>query len=273
MASTQFMIFPFDLFGNAGTGAGAKLLGDAIGELIQDVEEESKPSRSQSLQDKIAVQELGFDTMTEIRNWRQRGKKALQQILDVEHFPIMVSGNHLGCLPVYDLLGSKDLVVVLDAHLDLQQVEGTIETLSHGNFLRSLGSNRPKILHVGDRDLFHTQAMVDPIIDHRFTAERVHQKRDRVWREISQIWKPYSRIWLDLDCDVFDPVYCPGVQDRLPFGLTPHWVWQLIQLIPIQSWIGWSISEFDPARDDQDRSMEMLMWLIERSLLHRCEKL
>ena len=54
-------VFPFDLFGNAGTGAGAQLLGDAVREILDDTAEETRPCRADCFRDKVKLDEFAFD--------------------------------------------------------------------------------------------------------------------------------------------------------------------------------------------------------------------
>ena len=49
------VVFPFDQFGSGGTGAGAQLLGDAVREVIDDTEEETRPSRADVLRGKLVA--------------------------------------------------------------------------------------------------------------------------------------------------------------------------------------------------------------------------
>jgi agmatinase len=81
-----------------------------------------------------------------------------------------------------------------------------------------------------------------------------------------------ARVFLDLDCDVFDPAYFPAVAQPRPFGLHPLFVIQLLDAIGRDRLAGLAISEFDPARDTNDRCLETLMWFIEYVLLAKYEK-
>ena len=58
---TTTVVFPFDLFGGAGTGAGAQLLGDAVREILDDTDAETRPCRADCLRG-VEVREFAFDT-------------------------------------------------------------------------------------------------------------------------------------------------------------------------------------------------------------------
>jgi arginase family enzyme len=75
------------------------------------------------------------------------------------------------------------------------------------------------------------------------------------------------RVFIDLDCDVFDPAYFPATSNCLPFGLSPQQVLQLINAAWSGPVHGVVISEFEPARDQNDRSLATLLWLVEHLLL------
>src|SRR3954465_15848387 len=99
------VVFPFDLFGSAGTGAGAKLLGDAVREILDDTAEETRPCRADVLRGKVKVKELTFDALEDISDWRKRGRQAARQALRGNEFLLWLGGNHLAALPVLEELG------------------------------------------------------------------------------------------------------------------------------------------------------------------------
>ena len=80
-----------------------------------------------------------------------------------------------------------------------------------------------------------------------------------------------QRVYLDLDCDAFDPSWFPAVGTPVPFGLMPGQVLALLDAIGPKRLSGVLMSEFDPARDEKDRSLSALVWLVEHLLLARSE--
>ena len=103
---TTVVIFPFDLFGSAGTSAGAQLLGDAMRELLADTRAETRPTRSHIFRDRIRLREFTFETMTELSGWQKTGRGAVRQAWKQDDFLLFLAGNHLGVLPVYEELGA-----------------------------------------------------------------------------------------------------------------------------------------------------------------------
>jgi agmatinase len=130
------VIFPFDLFGSGGTGAGAQLLGDALREAVEDTEAEDRPTRPRAYAGSLEFEEHAFDTLEQVAGWRATGREAARRLLAGDDgFTLWLAGNHLGVLPVYEELGADSLVVQFDAHLDCYQLHDTTEELCHGNFL------------------------------------------------------------------------------------------------------------------------------------------
>ena len=67
---TTAVVFPFDLFGNSGTGAGAQLLGDALREILADNKRETRPTRCDAYRNLVRVKEVSFETPEAIADWR-----------------------------------------------------------------------------------------------------------------------------------------------------------------------------------------------------------
>ncbi|HJZ56265.1 MAG TPA: arginase family protein [Gemmataceae bacterium] len=263
--------FPFDLFGGSGTAAGARLLADAVREIIDDTAKETRASRADCLRGKLRVRELEFETLDQVSDWRKRGRQAARQALKAGDFLLWLGGNHLAVLPVFEELPPKTLVVQFDAHLDVYKFHDTTTELSHGNFLRHLPEPRPRFVNVGHRDLFQTPGEIAEFFDAVVSAEEVANDPDRVAAELGKRARAAERVWIDLDCDAFDPAYLPAVQQPLPFGLAPPVFLKLLAAVWSQKVLGLSVSEFDPGRDFRDTGLNLLGWLIEFVLLKRHE--
>src|SRR3954453_20336471 len=150
----QAIAFPFDLFGSAGTGAGAHLLADALRELLADARRETRPARADAFRDKVRVKEFAFETLAECEGWRKAGRQAVRAAPKAGDRILWLAGNHLAAVPAYDELGAGALVVQLDAHLDIYNLADCTEELSHGNFLLHAEGPLPAVVNVGSRDLF-----------------------------------------------------------------------------------------------------------------------
>ena len=268
---TTVVVFPFDLFGSAGTGAGAQLLGDAVREVIDDTARETRPARADAFRGKLKVREAAFETLEQVADWRKRGRQLARQALKAGDFLLWLGGNHLGVLPVLEELGADILVIQFDAHLDIHDFHDTTRELSHGNFLRHLPAPKPRVVAVGHRDLFQLREEIAEFFDAAYSAEDVATDPDRVASELRAKAAAAGRVWIDLDCDTFDPAYLPGVQQPLPFGLTPPVLLKLLSAVWSGKVAGLSISEFDPGRDVRDTSLNLLGWLIEWVLLKKHE--
>ena len=269
---SSVVVFPFDLFGGAGTGAGAQLLGDAVREVIDDTARETRPTRADALRGNLRVKELAFETPGQVADWRKRGRQAARPPLRAGEFLVWLAGNHLGVLPVLEELPPGTLVVQFDAHLDVHAFHDTTAELSHGNFLRHLPDPRPRLVSVGHRDLFHTPEQVAEFFDAAYSAEDVAVSPDRVAAELAKRAKAAPHVWLDLDCDALDPAALPAVQQPLPFGLPPAALLRLLAAVWSDRVLGLSVSEFDPGRDVRDASLNLVGWLLEWVLLKKHER-
>jgi arginase family enzyme len=269
--NTSAIFLPFDLFGSRGAGAGAELLADAFQEMLADNERERLPTRARAYANKIKTRQLEFRTVACYQEWRDRARHVARQVFRRGDFLLWVAGNHLGVLPVYDELGDnsrqKTLVVQLDAHLDIYNLSDCTKELSHGNFLLHAASDLPEIINVGTRELLLTSAHVEKYYGRVFPAAAFASHEQPIIAELQERANAVERVFIDIDCDVFDPAYFPAVANPLPFGLAPRQVLGLLDGIWSGRVVGLSLSEFDPSRDQQDRCLGTLLWLVEYLLL------
>ncbi|MCI0704032.1 MAG: arginase family protein [Planctomycetia bacterium] len=269
---TTVVVFPFDLFGSAGTSAGAKLLGDAVREILDDTERETRPCRADVLRGNVKVKELAFDTMPQVADWRKCGRQVAKQVLKAGEFLLWLGGNHLSALPALEELGSETLVVQFDAHLDVYAFHDTTTELSHGNFLKHFDAPRPRLVNVGHRDLFLTEKEIGETFDVVYPAWRVASDGVRVADELREKARSAKRVWIDLDCDALDPSAMPAVAEPLPFGLSSSVFLALLEAVWVGNVAGMSITEFDPGRDEREAGLNLLGWLVEYVLLKASER-
>lgn len=267
------VVFPFDLFGSAGTAAGAQLLGDALRELIADNRREKQATRARAYADQFRVQEVAFETLDDLNDWRRTALHILRRSQRQDGFPIWLSGNHLGVLPIYEELAGQPnppTVLQLDAHLDIYDLTDCTSELSHGNFLRHAVA-RPPIVQFGSRDLFLPTERIQGFYRAVFAAEDFHIDPLGTLNGLTNALADAERIWLDIDCDVLDPSFFPAVLQPLPFGLAPSVLPAILERIGRGRLCGVSISEFAPGADVADRGLHTVMWFLERLLLWRTE--
>jgi agmatinase len=268
---TIAVVFPFDLFGSAGSGAGAELLSDALRDMISDSRRERGKTRGHAYQENVRIHEFNFETMDDLKVWRKTGRQAARQAWKQGDFLLWLGGNHLGVLPVYEELGAETLVLQLDGHLDIYNLSDCTEELSHGNFLLHAEGPLPRIITAGHRDLFLPVEHIQRHYEKVFSAADVVTQEGRVLTEIAEAARKAKHIFLDIDCDVFDPAYFPGTTHSLPFGLAPSFVLKMVHAIGVDRLCGMAISEFAPNRDAQDQSLSTLIWLMEWMLLRLYE--
>jgi arginase family enzyme len=266
------IVFPFDLFGNAGTGNGARLLADMLYELLEDTARETRSIRTRAIAERLEIQECPFDTLSHFKSWRKTGHTFAARALNNSRFCLWLAGNHLGVLPVFETLGRQTLVLQFDAHLDCYDLDCTHATLSHGNWLLHCQPPGPKIIALGHRDLFLTERQKKAVFEACYPIETIAESLESVLKALKAQVESAERLWIDLDLDVLDPAYAPGVQMPMPFGLNPQQLLRMICELWSDKVVGMSLSEFDPGRDQQDRTLELLGWLIERIFLRVVEE-
>jgi agmatinase len=271
---TTAIFYPFDLFGSPGAAEGAELLADAVREMQADNRRERRPARSAAYCDALRVREQSFSTLSDFSGWRKQARKSVRDVWRAGDFLIWGAGNHLSALPLYEELGAVEppaVVVQFDAHLDVYNLTDCTEELSHGNFLLHAEGPLPAVVNVGHRDLFLPSQQVGRHFAANFPAHDVFADFEGVAGQLAELCRGYGRVLIDIDCDVFDPVYFPAVAGPLPFGLSPREVLRLIDAVWSERVVGVAVSEFVPARDRNDQSLGTLVWLLEYLLLKRHE--
>jgi arginase family enzyme len=275
IVNTQAIFFPFDLFGNPGAKAGAELLADAFAEMLADNKRERVATRARAYASKVRFEEFLFEKLADYDGWLEQARQRIRTVLEHKDFLLWVAGNHLGALPLYEEVGRLQppaLVLQLDAHLDIYHLSDCTSELSHGNFLLHAAAPLPPIVNLGHRELLLRPEHIRKYYRRDFSAAEIAVDASKVLEQVREECNRAELIFLDVDCDVFDPAYFPAVAQPRPFGLNPQFVLPLLEAVGPDRLAGVSISEFDPARDHHDRSLETLMWLIEYVLLLRHEK-
>jgi len=276
---TSVIFFPFDLFGSGGSAAGAEVLADALLEVLADNRRETVATRAASYTPHVRVRQFSFDTLTKYQSWRQDGRKAVRQALRRRDFLVWVAGNHLGALPVYDEFAAlaarsaadAPLIVQFDAHLDVHHFADCTRELSHGNFLLHCDRPLPPLVNIGHRDLLLPDDYVRQFYRMTFPASELALDAGSALKQVAVACSTASSVFLDIDCDVFDAAFFPGIGQPVPFGLSPQQLLSFIEGLWSERVAGVLLSEFDPGRDQNDRSLATLLWLLEYLLLKRYE--
>jgi len=271
---TTAVVFPFDLFGGGGTGAGADLVGDELEEILADNRRETVPTRAKSYSEHVDIHRFTFATQAAYQSWRADGRRLARQALKRGDFLLWISGNHAGALPVYDeLAAARDdtLVVQFDAHLDIHHFADCTKELSHGNFLLHCDGQLPDLINLGHRELLLPPEYVAAHFTRTFGAAELSLDETPARKALADAVATARRVVFDIDCDVLDPGFFPAVSQAVPFGINPPTLLRLLDGIWSPKVAGVLVSEFDPGRDRDDRSLATLVWLIEYVLLRRYE--
>jgi arginase family enzyme len=274
VTKTTAVIFPFDLFGSGGAGAGADLVADELDEILADNRRETVRTRARAYTRHVQVRRFAFDSQKAYETWRPDGRQAVRQALQRGDFLLWVAGNHLGALPVYDELaasGDGTLVVQFDAHLDVHHFADCTTEPSHGNFLLHCAGPLPALVNAGHRELLLTPEYVGGYYRRTFGAAGLAVDDRDALAALAEAAGAAERVFIDIDCDVLDPAFFPAVTQPVPFGLAPQQLVRLLEAAWSPKVAGVFVSEFDPGRDRDDRSLATLMWLIEYVLLRKYE--
>jgi len=242
IVTTRAIFFPFDLFGSAGSKAGAELLADAFQEMLADNKRERIATRARAYTNKVRFEEYAFESLADYQDWRTEAR------------------------------ARNALIVQLDAHLDIYNLSDCTAELSHGNFLLHVEEPPPRIVNLGHRELLLRPEYIQKYYHASFSAVELTVDSSGVLGKLREMCESAERVFLDLDCDVFDPTYFPAVPQSRPFGISPLFLPRLLDAVGRQRLVGFAICEFEPARDRHDRCLETLMWLIEYVLLWKYEK-
>jgi agmatinase len=273
--ATTVVIFPFDLFGGSGSGAGAELIADELRTILADNRRERTPTRARAYQDQVRIKQVAFESLSDMQAWRERGRRAARQVLQKDDFFLWIAGNHLGVLPLYDELSAdprRPVVVQFDAHLDIHSFSDLSPEPSHGNFLLHCAGPLPRVINVGHRELLLRDEDIRQHFHAALSAEALAEEPSRVLGPVTKTARDASRLILDIDWDILDPAFFPAVSRSVPFGLTPQQLLQVINAVWSDNVVGVAVSEFDPARDHNDRSLALVMWLLEWLLLKRYDR-
>jgi arginase family enzyme len=272
---SQLVFFPFDLFGHPGTRTGCELLADAVREMLEDNRREKVKTRADAYKNRVNVEEFLFETLNDYRDWRKQAAGTIGPILDSKDFLLWTTGNHLGAMPIYEVLARdhpEAVVVQFDAHLDIYDLADTTTELSHGNFLRHLGRKPPRIVNLGHREQILRPEAIAEFYEATFSAAELHHDPTKALAALEEKTRSAEMVIIDVDCDVFDAAYFPGVAQPEPFGLSPAFFLRCLQVIPWDRVRGLVLSEFFPAHDERDRSLATLLWLVEWALLRNHER-
>lgn len=273
--ANRVVVFPLDAFGSPGTSEGARQLAEVLREILADFRRETVPTRAITWCPHTRLVEAEFHTPGEISLWKSRGHRLAEKTFKRGEHLVWLGGNHLSVLPLLDVIAADPGagVVQLDAHIDIHRFHDTVEELSHGNFLRHINWNGPpRLVHLGNRDLLLPADDKKRFVAEEISAEAWMSDEAGALAQVAEATASWDRILIDLDVDVFDPAFLPGIARPVPWGVDAWRVLRMMQSLPWGKVAGLAISEFCPGRDRDDRGLETLAWLLENWLVTRGEK-
>jgi arginase family enzyme len=130
----------------------------------------------------------------------------------------------------------------------------------------------PRIVNLGHRELLLRPEYIQKYYHASFSVAELTLDEAGVLGKLREMCAGVEKVFIDLDCDVFDPAYFPATSQPRPFGVAPSFLLKVLDAVGSDKLAGFAISEFDPARDEHDRCLESLMWLMEYVLLAKYER-
>jgi len=242
--------------------------------MLDDNRRERVATRARAYAGNVKTRQITFETPGDYQKWRQTARRVAREVFRERSFLVWITGNHLGVLPVYDELAARKkqpLVIQLDSHLDIYNLSDCKREPSHGNYLRHCAGPLPPIINVGSREILLNANYVKQYFRHVLSASDLAIDEANALRQVSAAAQAADAVFVDIDCDAFDPAFFPAITHPQPFGLTPHQVLRVLDAAWSGRVMGLAISEFDPSRDQNDRALTLLMWLLEYVLLKRYE--
>lgn len=177
----------------------------------------------------------------DLENARNKQVEIISDLLEANHFPIIIGGGHetalgnfLGFIKKYP---HNSLVLNLDAHFDIRiPTENSTSGTPFYEMKKYCEENDIAFnyLAIGIQELGNTKALfnrADELHIDYILADEVHANFNRVLDELKLTIQKYDHIYLTLDMDVFDVAFAPGVSATTINGLSPFQVKYLLKLI------------------------------------------
>lgn len=190
-------------------------------------------------------------------------------------------GSHSGGAAKLAPQGPMGLLWI-DAHLDSHTPESSLSKNPHGMPLASLlGVGDPQLTQIGSSDASlmpqhvcvlgvrsyepEELALLSELGVRLFTMDEIHQRGltsciNEAWTIVQTDTAGFA---ISFDIDAIDPEDAPGTGTREPNGIRGEEMLSALQTIPnIKQLIGMDMTEFNPHRDQQHRTEDLIMKLI-----------
>ncbi len=133
----------------------------------------------------------------------------------------------------------KTALIWFDAHADLADEYPPGIFQSHGtvfaNLKEKLQLNKNQMLFIGGHAYTQTIDEHNKIQDEteiiHIPAQEVHSNKKEILKIVTEFVSKFDRIYVSVDSDAFDQAYVPTHATMEPFGLTPHQVVEILQIV------------------------------------------
>lgn len=214
----------------------------------------------------------------ELEKCQQALADAVQKILSLNLFPIVLGGGHetalghyLGIEKYLHSLGKKGPGIFnIDAHFDIRPYP---EGGSSGSMFRQIADH---VEEIGESfsyfcagiqkqsntiDLFKTAERLG--VEHILGKDLVESKQEKTKKKIDKYIKEQEHIYFTICSDAFSTAFAPGVSAAQPLGVDPEIAIKIIkQLMRSKKVISFDVAEVSPRFDQDDITASLVKTLI-----------
>ncbi|MGB9726049.1 MAG: agmatinase [Fervidicoccaceae archaeon] len=184
--------------------------------------------------------------------------------------PIILGGEHTITLGAADILSSKCLIVVFDAHLDLRE-EYLGSNLNHATVMRRVWENVPsaEFAFVGTRAVTLEELSFAKKEGMEIFTSRMIWKYGlaEAVKKIIKMAENTECVYISFDMDVVDPGFAPGVGTPEPLGLDPHTIVEMVYSLIGKKLVGMDIVEVNPLRDCGEATTSLAAKIVIESII------
>lgn len=239
---------PLDL--TASYRSGTRFAPEAIRQSSQYMETFSQRT-GLDLED-VTLADIGnIDITDDVEASLRKISEAIGLVHGYGKIPVLLGGEHTVTLGALRAL-KPELVLVLDAHLDLRDSLMGLK-LSHATYMRrALEETGFKLMILGSRavsreELEFVEASKDRVMV--VTPKDIAQGMDRVEEKLRGWLDSASSMYLSIDMDVLDPASAPAVGNPSPEGISVSQLLDTVAFVVGPRLMGFDLTEVTPQYD------------------------
>jgi arginase len=271
---------------NAGVEDGALRLLESLPDWLSDSAEQHDITFP-------SPQTLSKDTpLEEIAGFFEQVKQAILKDWKPGQTPIFLGGDHsislLSLAAITERYNDKRIGLIhFDSHGDIHTSQTSPSGNFHGMWLRAVLDTFPveaiNNLIPHKIPVENWKIIGNPVLEQeevRFMAEnhveaitssRLQTDLEGVSQELTELLQRVDHLHISFDIDVFAASLVPGTGTPNPKGMLPNEIWPLISLLrtPLhltQATYSVDLVEYNPRRDQKDKTLQLSLEVLERLL-------